>query len=116
MQNLINCSVPVCARTKNGGTTLDHAAAFGQSQVLGTLVKVRCQPVNGSAGALSMVRCLVASAGSWNMFGRGDQEHHNAHCPPVLAETFLDIQGSSINPSERTHPEEMTQAGIQPLM
>jgi vacuolar-type H+-ATPase subunit B/Vma2 len=32
--------------------------------------------------------------------------------PPVLPEVFLDIQGSSINPAERTYPEEMIQTGI----
>lgn len=32
--------------------------------------------------------------------------------PPVLAEAYLDIQGASINPSERTYPEEMIQTGI----
>lgn len=31
--------------------------------------------------------------------------------PPVLAEAFLDITGSSINPAERTYPEEMIQTG-----
>lgn len=31
--------------------------------------------------------------------------------PPVLAEEFLDINGASINPAERTYPEEMIQAG-----
>ena len=30
--------------------------------------------------------------------------------PPILAEAFLDITGSSINPAERTYPEEMIQA------
>lgn len=35
------------------------------------------------------------------------------HCcsPPVLAESFLDINGASINPAERTYPEEMIQTG-----
>ena len=32
--------------------------------------------------------------------------------PPVMPEVYLDIQGSSINPSERTYPEEMIQTGI----
>ena len=32
--------------------------------------------------------------------------------PPVLAEDYLDIMGSSINPSERTYPEEMIQTGV----
>ena len=31
--------------------------------------------------------------------------------PPVLPETFLDINGASINPGERTYPEEMIQVG-----
>lgn len=31
--------------------------------------------------------------------------------PPVLAETHLDINGASINPAERTYPEEMIQVG-----
>lgn len=31
--------------------------------------------------------------------------------PPVLAEQFLDINGASINPAERTYPEEMIQVG-----
>lgn len=31
--------------------------------------------------------------------------------PPVLAEAFLDISGASINPAERTYPEEMIQTG-----
>jgi len=33
----------------------------------------------------------------------------------VLAEKYLDIQGSSINPSERTFPEEMIQTGISTI-
>mmetsp|Transcript_12346 Transcript_12346/g.33695 ORF Transcript_12346/g.33695 Transcript_12346/m.33695 type:complete len:509 (-) Transcript_12346:256-1782(-) len=35
--------------------------------------------------------------------------------PPVLAEDYLDIQGASINPSERTYPEEMIQTGISTI-
>jgi V-type H+-transporting ATPase subunit B len=35
--------------------------------------------------------------------------------PPVLAEQFLDINGASINPSERTYPEEMIQTGISTI-
>jgi vacuolar-type H+-ATPase subunit B/Vma2 len=35
--------------------------------------------------------------------------------PPVLAEAFLDITGSSINPAERTYPEEMIQTGISTI-
>jgi hypothetical protein len=35
--------------------------------------------------------------------------------PPVLAEDYLDIMGSSINPSERTYPEEMIQTGISTI-
>lgn len=35
--------------------------------------------------------------------------------PPVLAEEYRDIQGSSINPSERTYPEEMIQTGISTI-
>ena len=35
--------------------------------------------------------------------------------PPVLAEAYLDIMGSSINPSERTYPEEMIQTGISTI-
>jgi vacuolar-type H+-ATPase subunit B/Vma2 len=35
--------------------------------------------------------------------------------PPVLAEEYLDIMGSSINPSERTYPEEMIQTGISTI-
>lgn len=35
--------------------------------------------------------------------------------PPVLAEKYLDIQGASINPSERTYPEEMIQTGISTI-
>lgn len=35
--------------------------------------------------------------------------------PPILAEEFLDITGSSINPSERTYPEEMIQTGISTI-
>jgi V-type H+-transporting ATPase subunit B len=33
----------------------------------------------------------------------------------VLAEQFLDINGASINPSERTYPEEMIQTGISTI-
>lgn len=33
----------------------------------------------------------------------------------VLAEAFRDIQGSSINPSERTYPEEMIQTGVSTI-
>ena len=35
--------------------------------------------------------------------------------PPVLAETYLDIMGMPINPSERTYPEEMIQTGISTI-
>ncbi|KAK3279290.1 hypothetical protein CYMTET_12815 [Cymbomonas tetramitiformis] len=35
--------------------------------------------------------------------------------PPILARKYLDIQGSSINPSERTYPEEMIQTGISTI-
>ena len=35
--------------------------------------------------------------------------------PPVLAEAYLDIMGSSINPSERTYPEEMIQTGVSTI-
>ncbi|CAI5935185.1 unnamed protein product [Closterium sp. NIES-64] len=35
--------------------------------------------------------------------------------PPILAEAYLDIAGSSINPSERTYPEEMIQTGISTI-
>lgn len=35
--------------------------------------------------------------------------------PPVLAEVYLDIMGASINPSERTYPEEMIQTGISTI-
>ena len=37
------------------------------------------------------------------------------YSPPVLAEAFLDITGSSINPAERTYPEEMIQTGISTI-
>ncbi len=40
----------------------------------------------------------------------------NGACrPPVLAETYLDINGASINPAERTYPEEMIQTGISTI-
>lgn len=32
--------------------------------------------------------------------------------PAVLAEKYLDINGASINPGERTYPEEMIQASV----
>lgn len=35
--------------------------------------------------------------------------------PKVMAEKYLDIQGASINPSERTYPEEMIQTGISTI-
>eukprot|EP00884_Botryococcus_braunii_P023578 jgi/Botrbrau1/9904/Bobra.0012s0007.1 len=35
--------------------------------------------------------------------------------PPVLAEAYLDINGASINPAERTYPEEMIQTGISTI-
>ena len=34
--------------------------------------------------------------------------------PSVLAEKYLDINGASINPGERTYPEEMIQARRSP--
>jgi hypothetical protein len=33
----------------------------------------------------------------------------------VLAEEYLDINGASINPAERTYPEEMIQTGISTI-
>jgi V-type H+-transporting ATPase subunit B len=35
--------------------------------------------------------------------------------PSVLAEHYLDINGASINPAERTYPEEMIQTGISTI-
>ncbi|GFP89067.1 v-type proton ATPase subunit b2 [Phtheirospermum japonicum] len=35
--------------------------------------------------------------------------------PPILPEAYLDISGNSINPSERTYPEEMIQTGISTI-
>lgn len=35
--------------------------------------------------------------------------------PAVLAEAYLDINGASINPAERTYPEEMIQTGISTI-
>ena len=35
--------------------------------------------------------------------------------PPVLSEQILDINGASINPAERTYPEEMIQTGISTI-
>ncbi|VVA95444.1 unnamed protein product [Arabis nemorensis] len=35
--------------------------------------------------------------------------------PPILPEAYLDISGSSINPSERTYPEDMIQTGISTI-
>ncbi|PON45060.1 ATPase, F1 complex, beta subunit [Parasponia andersonii] len=35
--------------------------------------------------------------------------------PPIFPEAYLDISGSSINPSERTYPEEMIQTGISTI-
>eukprot|EP00887_Chlorella_sp_A99_P002070 scaffold21.g2070.t1 len=35
--------------------------------------------------------------------------------PPVLSEQNLDINGASINPAERTYPEEMIQTGISTI-
>ncbi len=37
------------------------------------------------------------------------------YSPPILAEAFLDITGASINPAERTYPEEMIQTGISTI-
>ena len=76
-QKLINCAVTVCACTKDGSTPLHHPPAFGQSQVLETLVKVGCQPRNGAAGALLMVHWLVVSASSSNMLGKGAHKHRS---------------------------------------
>ena len=35
--------------------------------------------------------------------------------PAVMAERYVDIQGASINPSERTYPEEMIETGISTI-
>ena len=35
--------------------------------------------------------------------------------PSVLAEEYLDIEGSAINPESRTYPEEMIQTGISAI-
>lgn len=37
------------------------------------------------------------------------------NAPPVLAESFLDIQGKPINPYSRTYPKEMIQTGISAI-
>jgi V-type H+-transporting ATPase subunit B len=41
--------------------------------------------------------------------------HCHFHRPAVLAEHYLDINGASINPAERTYPEEMIQTGISTI-
>ncbi len=43
-------------------------------------------------------------------FRRVLSRKNRVYCrPPVLPEVFLDINGASINPGERTYPEEMIQ-------
>lgn len=41
--------------------------------------------------------------------------HRCAPRPPVIPEEWLEISGASINPSERTYPEEMIQTGISTI-
>lgn len=61
--------------------------------------------VYASFSAPRLLACGVCRGGGWGGMRR----------PPVLAEAFLDINGASINPAERTYPEEMIQTGISTI-
>lgn len=63
--------------------------------------------MGGEHGQESSQACQHANA---------NQHADDSLCsPPVLAEAYLDITGSSINPAERTYPEEMIQTGISTI-
>ena len=62
----------------------------------------------------SPAACVPARAPPSNSHARARAATPVAR-PPVLAEKFLDINGASINPAERTYPEEMIQTGISTI-
>ncbi len=76
-----------------------------------------CSPL----GWVYFLLCSSNQHPSPNTHHHHHHHHHTTnntlthHSPPILAETFLDINGSSINPAERTYPEEMIQTGISTI-
>lgn len=60
-----------------------------------------------------MLKCPVAKDMLGRIFNGSGKPIDNG--PPVIPEEWLEISGASINPSERTYPEEMIQTGISTI-
>jgi hypothetical protein len=69
------------------------------------------QPPMAAESTVSKERVYALVVASFH----NNQAALNLRRPAVLAEAFLDITGSSINPAERTYPEEMIQTGISTI-
>jgi vacuolar-type H+-ATPase subunit B/Vma2 len=68
---------------------------------------------NPSTGACPSLRRRTSTSQHRQCYARAGKPIDGG--PPVLAEAYLDIMGSSINPSERTYPEEMIQTGVSTI-
>eukprot|EP00191_Tetraselmis_sp_GSL018_P007503 CAMPEP_0177620388 /NCGR_PEP_ID=MMETSP0419_2-20121207/26865_1 /TAXON_ID=582737 /ORGANISM="Tetraselmis sp., Strain GSL018" /LENGTH=240 /DNA_ID=CAMNT_0019119915 /DNA_START=652 /DNA_END=1370 /DNA_ORIENTATION=+ len=60
-----------------------------------------------------VLKCPVAKDMLGRIFNGSGKPIDNG--PPVVPEEWLEISGASINPSERTYPEEMIQTGISTI-
>eukprot|EP00873_Tetraselmis_striata_P029821 jgi/Tetstr1/450085/TSEL_037131.t1 len=60
-----------------------------------------------------VLKCPVAKDMLGRIFNGSGKPIDNG--PPVIPEEWLEISGASINPSERTYPEEMIQTGISTI-
>ena len=98
---------------------LSHNSLTGAKPSSRTLESM-CHP-NGAIQARSVLNPTTFRMGKWatrllNSRGCTESPQWGICCrPAVLAEAFLDINGASINPAERTYPEEMIQTGISTI-
>uniref|UniRef100_R7WG62 V-type proton ATPase subunit B 2 n=1 Tax=Aegilops tauschii TaxID=37682 RepID=R7WG62_AEGTA len=79
----------------------------------GTTRRGQVLEVDGEKAVVQVLKTPVSLDMLGRIFNGSGKPIDNG--PPILPEAYLDISGSSINPSERTYPEEMIQTGISTI-
>ncbi|RLM78523.1 V-type proton ATPase subunit B 2-like [Panicum miliaceum] len=79
----------------------------------GTTRRGQVLEVDGEKAVVQVLKTPVSIDMLGRIFNGSGKPIDNG--PPILPEAYLDISGSSINPSERTYPEEMIQTGISTI-
>ncbi|KAE8815437.1 V-type proton ATPase subunit B 1 [Hordeum vulgare] len=79
----------------------------------GTTRRGQVLEVDGEKAVVQVLKTPVSLDMLGRIFNGSGKPIDNG--PPILPEAYLDISGISINPSERTYPEEMIQTGISTI-